>query len=223
MLPAILVYCCACLLSPARCDYSSGDDDANLSFFLPGEDGVVRGGNNTIRSGHSLPTLSSWPLRQHWTLPRPNISGFSCRPPPTPPPPPPPLHWRIVLGLNWKFSGEIFKNLHKKGQILILGQIGKWKNRNCWLLYFRELVGSHFTASFLADYINKYCIKKKVESTLKYFQQFWHPLRLWVMLEVTAVIYHLLLVIIRLVYQLYPLWWGDSSSVSTTSHHQSSL
>ena len=109
--PAILVYYCACLLSPARCDYSSGDDDANLSFFLPGEDGDVRGGNNTIRSGHSLPTLSSWPLRQHWTLPRPNISGFSCRPPP---PPPPPLHWRIVLGLNWKFSGEIFKNLHKK-------------------------------------------------------------------------------------------------------------
>ena len=44
---------------------------------------------------------------------------------------------------------------------------------------------------------------------VKIFASLCHPLRLWVMLEVTAVIYHLLLVIIRLVcccllYQLYP-------------------
>ena len=52
----------ACLPPAGCCDHTSGDDDANLSFFLPGEDRDVRGGNNTIRSGHSLSTLSSCPV-----------------------------------------------------------------------------------------------------------------------------------------------------------------
>ena len=69
-------------LPPPRCSDHSGADDANLSFLLPGEDRDVRGGNNTIRSGHSDSTLSSWPLRQHWTFPPPNISGISCLSPP---------------------------------------------------------------------------------------------------------------------------------------------